>query len=84
MFKTQKAIKKAKKVLKRVKRELLYKKKHSEYHNKDGSVRLQIYLTLSNEEYIILKNMCWKEDIFLLSNWEIPFPAFYRFELKVR
>lgn len=72
-----------KRFLKMVKKDLLYKAKHSEYHI-EGYVRCCICQRLSQEGFIELKDMCKKEGIIFSENWESPFPKVYGFELKIR
>lgn len=73
-----------KRFLRIVKKDLLYKAKHSEYHDKKGYVGVSIIQRLSQEGFTELKDMCQKEGIIFSSEWESPFPTLYCFKLKVR
>lgn len=73
-----------KRFLKIVKKDLLYKAKHSEYHDENGFVHSWVHQRLSQEGFIELRNMCHEEGIIFSSEWESPFPALYCFKLKVR
>lgn len=73
-----------KRLLKIVKKVLLYKAKRSKYHDYKGFVYFWTYQRLSQEGFTELKDMCQKEGIIFSSNWESPFPENYCFKLKVR
>ena len=79
-----KRCKSAKRMLRQVKKDLLYKAKRFEYHDEDGTVECWTHERLSREGFDELKKLCQEEGIVFSSEWESPFPALYCFSMKVR
>lgn len=71
-----------KRLLKIVKKDLLYKSKHFEYYD-HGYVRLCTVERLSEEGFRQLKELCRQEGIIFKSTWISPCPNCYVFEVKV-
>ena len=78
-----KRCKKPKKVLKDVKKDLMYKAKRSLYHDENGKVQCWSHYQITQEDFQELKILCEQDGIKCTSEWKSINPELYCFEMQV-